>query len=198
MFNVYHVIETHLIMKTFITLLILGLTATSISSCERKGCTDPIALNYSVDAINDNGVCLYPTNILINQVTIEFTENRHDDSSWDDDGAPDTFIKLDDRTSEEIIHEVHKFFFSDTIQNNESGVHVFNLVAPMEIEVIDRKPHFQVSLYDSESNGEVSELMCQFDFNDLSWYTKGDNKFPSTIMMTRDNCRITMEVKWCL
>lgn len=186
-------------MKAFITLLSVGLLSLLVVSCSKKGCTDPVALNYSVDAIKDNGICQYPTNILINQVTVEYTDNRLDDSSWDEDGAPDTYILLDDRTSEEILYEVHRFKYSDTISDNESSRHVFNLVSPMEIEVVDRMPHFRVSLFDLDSNEEGgSETMCEFDFNDLSWYTRGDNKFPTTILMSKGDCRITMEVKWCL
>lgn len=186
-------------MKALLNYTTLAIFSVCIFSCSKQGCTDPVALNYSESATVDNGICQYPTNILISKVTIDFPLLRSDNSSWDEDGAPDTYIFLDDLTSEEIIYEVHRFKYSDTINNNDSGRQVFNLDDPMEIEVVQRMPHFRVSLFDFDNNFEgMSETICEFDFNDLSWYTMGEAKFPTTILMTTDECQISMEVKWGL
>ena len=35
---------------------------TTISSCRKKGCTDPISLAYDIEARKDDGSCTYPEN----------------------------------------------------------------------------------------------------------------------------------------
>ncbi|MCI5058638.1 MAG: hypothetical protein MRY83_21180 [Flavobacteriales bacterium] len=44
-----------------ICLLLLGCNKTEI----RQGCTDPGALNYNINANNDNGSCKYPTSLFV-------------------------------------------------------------------------------------------------------------------------------------
>ena len=33
-----------------------------VSSCSKKGCTDPMSLAYNIDASKDDGSCTYPEN----------------------------------------------------------------------------------------------------------------------------------------
>lgn len=42
-----------------------------MSSCVRKGCTDPLALNYNVDAEKDDGTCKYEPVSAINATTLD-------------------------------------------------------------------------------------------------------------------------------
>src|SRR5687767_10379029 len=42
-------------------LFVLLLSAISFSSCKKKGCTDPNALNYNAEAKADDGTCFYPS-----------------------------------------------------------------------------------------------------------------------------------------
>ncbi|MCR9171087.1 MAG: hypothetical protein NXI10_01235 [bacterium] len=42
------------------TLLILAVIAFSVYSCNKKGCTDPNALNYNAEATKDDGSCNIP------------------------------------------------------------------------------------------------------------------------------------------
>ena len=42
-------------------LLLLMATAVALFSCKKKGCTDPSAINYSVEAEKDDGNCQYQT-----------------------------------------------------------------------------------------------------------------------------------------
>ena len=47
-----------LIMKLLLTIITLGIFATSITSCKKEGCTDPTATNYDADS-NGKGTCVY-------------------------------------------------------------------------------------------------------------------------------------------
>ena len=49
-------------MKNILTLSLLIIVA--LSSCKKKGCTDPTALNYSTEANKDDGSCILPSDIL--------------------------------------------------------------------------------------------------------------------------------------
>ena len=51
---------------------IAGLAVTSLSSCKKKGCTDPTATNYSDKAKKDDGTCEYASSssYMIETVTI--------------------------------------------------------------------------------------------------------------------------------
>lgn len=172
------------------------------TSCSKEGCTDPVAVNYSPEATSDNGMCHYPTNMLIKRVTVEYPDERSNSTLWDVNGTADTYMLLDDVTSEEIIYEVHRFKYSDTVMGNSKGYHVFNLSIPMEIEVVDRMPHFRITLFDLDDKADgtqpFSEEMVSFNFNDLSWYTRCEDHYPSTITMSGVDCRVLMEVEWCL
>lgn len=172
------------------------------TSCSKDGCTDPVAVNYSPEATSDNGMCHYPTNIIIKRVTVEYPDERSNATLWDVNGTADTYMLLDDVTSEEILYETHRFRYSDTIWANGSGYHVFSLNTPMEFEVVDRMPHFRVTLFDLDDSGDGtppdSEEMAVFNFYDLSWYTSCEEKFPSTITMSGVDCRVIMDVEWGL
>lgn len=59
-------------MKISIAAALSLLMVFSLTSCKKRGCTDPTAENYSVDAEKDNGSCTYTDEVL---VTIQFTHN---------------------------------------------------------------------------------------------------------------------------
>ena len=46
-------------MKKGIILLATVVGLATVSSCNKKGCTDPDALNYSEKAKKDDGTCVY-------------------------------------------------------------------------------------------------------------------------------------------
>lgn len=55
------------------TILVAALVATTAVSCKKKGCTDPLATNYSESAKKDDGSCVYPDgqkNYTIETVTV--------------------------------------------------------------------------------------------------------------------------------
>lgn len=185
-------------MKVFSTLFAFATILIFTASCSKQGCTDPTAVNYSQEATEDNGICHYPTNVIIKRVSVEYSNQRADATLWDEDGAPDTYLLLDDVTSDEILYETHRVKYSDTIDQNITGKHVFLLSTPMEIEVAERMPHFRVSLFDRDEAVNQSEEMYVFDFYDLSWYTRGDSKFPTSIVMSKGDYNVTMEVEWGL
>ncbi|MBU2019805.1 MAG: hypothetical protein KJ941_09175 [Bacteroidetes bacterium] len=47
--------------NTYLVLALLFLSVTAISSCKKKGCTDPLAINYFSDVKSDDGSCSYST-----------------------------------------------------------------------------------------------------------------------------------------
>lgn len=53
-------------MRKLILFLALTASISSIQSCKKKGCTDPIAINYDDQAEKDDGSCTYPPEIVIN------------------------------------------------------------------------------------------------------------------------------------
>lgn len=52
----------------------LAFSIWSLPSC-KKGCTDPMALNYEVNAQKDNGECLYSSEDTVIDVTLSFSQN---------------------------------------------------------------------------------------------------------------------------
>lgn len=57
----------------FRTILLVAIVATVATSCKKKGCTDPLATNYSESAKKDDGTCSYPVgqkNYKIETVTL--------------------------------------------------------------------------------------------------------------------------------
>ncbi len=74
-------------MKKTLLLLILGLGVVSITSCNKKGCTDNGAVNFNSKAKKDDGTCLYKPFLTLNgaaQVTINVS------ASYTDAGATAT------------------------------------------------------------------------------------------------------------
>lgn len=182
--------------------LLLGVSAIMlIASCSKKGCTDPTALNYSEQATEDNGYCTYPNKMKILSVSVSFDDSREDGSSWDATSSPDTYVYVDDVTSSTVIYETHQYRKSETINDNSTGTHVFNLSDPMVIQLEDRVAHLRVSLYDLDDSGDgtsYAETMVVQDYNDLNWYAQGDSKFPTVINSSGNGYTITMKVEWVL
>ena len=188
-------------MKTVIKLFGFLLAGLVVAGCSKSGCTDPTAVNYSSEATEDNGFCQYPTTVSVKSVSVEYEDSRIDGTSWDAVGSPDTYIMLDDLTSEEIIYEAHHYLYSDTIEENTAGLHRIDLTVPFKMEVVERKPHFKIVLFDMDDSGESisqSEEMVSYDFYDMSWFTTGENKFPRTLKTTGDGFLITLELEWTL
>lgn len=74
-------------MKKLLFLVCVGLVATTITSCKKKGCTDNSAVNFNNKAKKDDGSCLYKPTIKLNgpaTVTINVG------SSYTDAGATAT------------------------------------------------------------------------------------------------------------
>lgn len=68
-------------MKKTLTLVAAASALTlSFSSCQKKGCTDPTALNYSETAKKDDGSCVYAPG---NEVVI--TDNITSNTTWTND-----------------------------------------------------------------------------------------------------------------
>jgi hypothetical protein len=52
-------------MRKLILFLALTVSVTSIQSCKKKGCTDPVAINFDDKAEKDDGSCTYPPEVII-------------------------------------------------------------------------------------------------------------------------------------
>ena len=56
---------------------------TTISSCKKEGCTDPLAQNYSEEAKKDDGSCTYASEADAN--IVEVSQNITADETWESD-----------------------------------------------------------------------------------------------------------------
>lgn len=54
-------------------ILITALLSVSVVSCNKEGCTDPIADNYSKKAKVDDGTCSYPEDVITMEITEDIT-----------------------------------------------------------------------------------------------------------------------------
>ena len=68
-------------MKKGIILLDTVVGLATVSSCNKKGCTDPDALNYSEEAKKDDGTCVYAP--VENEVIV--TSNITSNTTWTND-----------------------------------------------------------------------------------------------------------------
>lgn len=60
----------------FILLVSIICVSISISSCKKAGCTDPLAVNYSIEAEEDDGTCTFPADLFVgNWETTEIVDN---------------------------------------------------------------------------------------------------------------------------
>ena len=67
------------------SILFILLIVFTFISCRKKGCTDPIANNYELDAVVDNGICLYDTtSLLINIIHVFENQSFSFDSIYQD------------------------------------------------------------------------------------------------------------------
>lgn len=76
-------------MKAYIIVLIaasmLGSTA-----CKKSGCTNPGALNYSVEATEDDGSCHVPTHVNVKSIEVRVLKSTDENGvEWDAQGLPD-------------------------------------------------------------------------------------------------------------
>ncbi len=51
--------KRHKTLKSPLVFILISVFAFSFSSCSKKGCTDPEAVNYNADAGKDDGTCTY-------------------------------------------------------------------------------------------------------------------------------------------
>ena len=54
--------------------LYLFILCFTITSCKKRGCTDPCAINYNAEAVKDNGSCEYTSNCPYETINTSFTE----------------------------------------------------------------------------------------------------------------------------
>lgn len=50
-----------------------ALFAITLSSCKKKGCTDPLATNYQIEAKKDDGSCVLPELLVVSEITEDIT-----------------------------------------------------------------------------------------------------------------------------
>ena len=65
---------------TLIMVLVAGSLTATVTSCKKKGCTDPTANNYSDKAKKDDGSCTYNP---VDETTVQVTSNITSDVTWE-------------------------------------------------------------------------------------------------------------------
>lgn len=66
MFYIFEPTKTKKMKKTLSLLAISALLLGTASSCKKKGCTDPSAVNYSTEAKKDDGSCKFAPTLVVN------------------------------------------------------------------------------------------------------------------------------------
>jgi hypothetical protein len=100
-------------------LLISGICISILSSCGKRGCTDPHALNYSEKATKDNGKCSYPAMVCVKSVKIEFDSiDPNTGLKWDEFDGPDVYCRINNGEYEQGQLKVFSTPVSSNITNN--------------------------------------------------------------------------------
>ena len=66
-----------------------------MTACEKEGCTNPRALNYSTEAEKDDGSCKKPTKCILKGIDLQLLAPAGDSGvEWESGGLPDCFIEI--------------------------------------------------------------------------------------------------------
>ena len=99
-----------------LSLAMLGL-AFNLSSCTEKGCTDPLSLNFDVDAEQDDGSCRYPS-LMLNYKLVVGDQAYQDGETYTINGVA---VRLD----------AVNFYASDFVLNADGPIETDSLAVAL-------------------------------------------------------------------
>lgn len=191
----------------YLIIIVVGLILTA-TSCNKRGCTNPVALNYSPSATKNDNSCIFPSYIRIRSVRIEFDSiNPSTGEKWDNTDGPDVFCAISNASYQA---GQFKFFSTDTSYNISSGIFYSQLglndyvLTPPQIWE-DGSWHFEDLYFNfRDFDDTTSETIGHYIFP-LSTYTNpnSNKSFPKVI--TEDNLidfgenlpwKVRIEVDW--
>lgn len=119
-------------MKKLILFLVVGLTATTITSCKKKGCTDSAAVNYNSKAKKDNGTCLYKPFITINgavEMNINVNSNYNDAGATaaNKDGSS-VAVTTDDQVDSAMVGTYYVTYSASNVNGTSTAKRKVNVV----------------------------------------------------------------------
>ncbi len=165
-----------------------------VSSCNRKGCTDENATNYSNKAKKDDGSCTYPTSVKIISVeTKYFPVLDFSNQLWDNGTLADPYILIEDEAENELLR-------TSTYENTPPPIK-WDISPALTIN--DFSKFLVLHLYDDDG-GSTSNLIYDesivieaFYFGEYTAEGSGKGeKYPPSIQFNSNNALITLNLTW--
>lgn len=187
----------------YFTLIILGtsLSVLSLSSCNKKGCTDPKASNYEERAVKEDGSCKVFKRLTIGEVRVQEIPEFNGFEFWDnslfaDQQAPDAYAVLTNSAGN-ILDESDEVYWNqypDGVGNNPGA---FTFDWQINPTLTDFTQTYIVYILDDDGNIATDPVIMSKEIN-LPELTKIDNddKFPNSISLQNPNRRMTIQLNW--
>lgn len=140
----------------FISILLFAIV---LSSCKKKGCTDGTALNFSVEAQEDDGSCEKATMIILKSLELKVLKTVDDDGvEWDVNGLPDCFLRVNYNG---VIYESE---VENDVDTESIVVYKFepNYVVYIDSITETAYPSFSFGVYDKDSTS--NKLMASSSY----------------------------------
>ena len=180
------------VLITFLVVLVL-----LASSCEKKGCTDEYALNFSANAEKDDGSCYSWSQCQIKSVELTVISDTSENGvEWDNDGLPDCFININYTNYTAVL---------ETDVRNEVNIGekvVYNLY-PALIIYNSSSQTYWFSVYDKDSTSSLLMGEANFKLPKIPVYANSTK--PSTLFQKRIKLKnvsnnklisVTLVVEW--
>jgi hypothetical protein len=172
-----------------ISLLLLLISSLLIVSCQKKGCIDTDALNYTTGAKKDDGTCTYPTKVKITAAKLKNFPNVDGFGySWDNGSTADPFLSIEN-IALDILHQT-------SAKIDESAEMSWDINPELTITESSFSSNLIIYVYDDD--GSTDEIMGEIwiDLNDYTSNGTKTNKYPSTIQHSAQGCTVEFDLTW--